>query len=88
VLSDSAFSVLIPILEDILKWNSAQIRDFFESHGLAVQEWDKARTDRVALQPYIRPANAEKITARSRNPVIDNGSGDSFASRYQVGRAH
>lgn len=86
VLSDSAFSVLIPILEDILKWNSAQIRDFFESHGLAVQEWDKARTDRVALQPYVRPASAEKITARSRNPVIGTGSGDGFASRFQVGR--
>ena len=85
VLSDSAFSVLIPILEDILKWNSAQIRDFFESHGLAVQEWDKARTDRVALQPYVRPASAEKITAQSRNPVIGTGSADGFASRFQIG---
>ena len=30
VLSDSALSVLIPILEDILNWNSAQIRGVFE----------------------------------------------------------
>jgi HAD superfamily phosphoserine phosphatase-like hydrolase len=66
VLSDSALTVLIPILEDILKWHSAQIRDFFESYSLAVQEWDKARTDRVALQPCIRSAGAEKPTIRSR----------------------
>jgi HAD superfamily phosphoserine phosphatase-like hydrolase len=65
VLSDSALTVLIPILEDILKWHSAQIRDFFESYSLAVQEWDKARTDRVALQPCIRFAGAEKSTIRS-----------------------
>jgi hypothetical protein len=55
VLSDSALSVLIPILEDILNWNSPQIRDLFESYGLAFQEWDKTRTDRVTFQQYIRP---------------------------------
>lgn len=55
VLSDSALSVLIPILEDILKWNSTQIRDLFESYGLALQEWDKTRTDWVTFQQYIRP---------------------------------
>jgi 2-hydroxy-3-keto-5-methylthiopentenyl-1-phosphate phosphatase len=55
VLSDSALSVLIPILEDILNWNSTQIRDLFESYGLALQEWDKTRTDWVAFQQYIRP---------------------------------
>jgi 2-hydroxy-3-keto-5-methylthiopentenyl-1-phosphate phosphatase len=55
VLSDSALSVLIPILEDVLDWNSAQIRGLFESYGLALQEWDKTKTDRVTLQQYIRP---------------------------------
>lgn len=55
VLSDSALSVLIPILEDVLNWNSAQIRGLFESYGLALQEWDKTRTDRVTLQQSIRP---------------------------------
>ena len=54
VLSDSALSVLIPILEDILDWNSAQIREVFESYGLALQEWDKTRTDWVTFQQYIR----------------------------------
>jgi 2-hydroxy-3-keto-5-methylthiopentenyl-1-phosphate phosphatase len=55
VLSDSALSVLIPVLEDILHWNSAQIRALFESRGLALQEWDKTRTDWVAFQECIQP---------------------------------
>jgi hypothetical protein len=50
VLSDSAFSVLVPILEDLLGWNSAQIRDLFTAHGLALQDWDKIRTDWLTLR--------------------------------------
>ena len=45
VLSESATSVFVPILEDILKWDADQIREFFEGHGLSVQGWDKIRTD-------------------------------------------
>jgi len=65
VLSDSALSVLVPILEDILNWNSAQIREVFESRGLALQEWDKTRTDWVTFQQYIQPI-PEKPSAGSR----------------------
>jgi phosphoserine phosphatase len=65
VLSESALSVLVPVFEDILSWNSAQIREVFESYGLAIQEWDKTRTDWVAFQQYIRPLS-EKTTAASR----------------------
>lgn len=49
VLSDSAVSVLVPILEDVLKWNSAQIRDLFNAHGLALQDWDKIHTDWISF---------------------------------------
>jgi HAD superfamily phosphoserine phosphatase-like hydrolase len=62
VLSDSALSVLIPILEDILNWNSTQIREVFESYGLALQEWDKTRTDWVTFQQYIRPLSERPAT--------------------------
>jgi hypothetical protein len=44
-MSASAFSVLVPILEDILQWDSRQIRELFATHGLAMQDWDKIRTD-------------------------------------------
>jgi 2-hydroxy-3-keto-5-methylthiopentenyl-1-phosphate phosphatase len=65
VLSDSALSVLVPIFEDILNWNSVQIREVFESHGLALQEWDKTRTDWVTFQQYIRSV-PEKLPSASR----------------------
>ena len=45
VLSESAVGVLIPILEDILKWNAHEIRELFALHGLGLQDWDKVRTD-------------------------------------------
>jgi len=45
ILSDNATSVFVPILEDILKWDAGQIREFFEAYGLSVQGWDKIRTD-------------------------------------------
>jgi HAD superfamily phosphoserine phosphatase-like hydrolase len=65
VLSDSALSVLIPVLEEILNWNSAQIRNLFESYGLALQEWDKTRTDWVTFQEYIHPVS-EGLSPASR----------------------
>ncbi len=49
VLSDNAFSILIPILERIVGWHSAEIRELFESYALRLHEWEKARTDRVTI---------------------------------------
>lgn len=49
VLSDSAFSVVVPILEQVAGWPGKNIRELFESYGLALQEWEKARTDRVTV---------------------------------------
>jgi hypothetical protein len=50
VLSDNAFSILIPILERIVNWRGPEIRALFESYQLTVHEWEKARTDRVTLR--------------------------------------
>jgi 2-hydroxy-3-keto-5-methylthiopentenyl-1-phosphate phosphatase len=49
VLSDNAMSVLIPVLEDVLRWDSAKIRRFFTTRGLTVREWDKTRTDMLTI---------------------------------------
>jgi hypothetical protein len=49
VLSENALSVLIPILEDVLHWDSGKIRAFFELLGFSLQEWDKVRTDTIKL---------------------------------------
>jgi 2-hydroxy-3-keto-5-methylthiopentenyl-1-phosphate phosphatase len=58
VLSDDALSVLVPILEDLLGWNSTKVRQFFESHGFALREWDKIRTDSITLCSTAQAARA------------------------------
>jgi hypothetical protein len=46
----------MPILEDIVGWERPQIRAFFESHGLLIQEWDRVRTDWLTLRPAAEDA--------------------------------
>jgi len=50
VLSDNAFSIMVPVLEQILGRRSADVRALFEANGLRLQEWEKARTDRVTVR--------------------------------------
>jgi phosphoserine phosphatase len=51
VLSENAFSVVLPILQDIVGWSdAAQIRGLFEHYGLQIQDWGKVRTDWLTLQ--------------------------------------
>jgi HAD superfamily phosphoserine phosphatase-like hydrolase len=50
VLSDDALSVLVPVLEEIVGWDAAHIRTFFERRGFLIQEWDKVRTDLLTLR--------------------------------------
>jgi HAD superfamily phosphoserine phosphatase-like hydrolase len=56
VLSDNAFSVVVPILEQVLRWGPPEIRTLFETNGLTLHEWEKARTDRVTVRqaPQVR----------------------------------
>ena len=50
VLSEDALGVLVPILQDIAGWNSMQIRSFFTSRGLVLQDWDRVRTDWLTIR--------------------------------------
>src|SRR6201999_3181961 len=50
VLSDNAMSVLVPVLENVLRWDSARIRRLFASYGLTLLEWEKRRTDMLTIQ--------------------------------------
>ena len=50
VLSTSALAVLAPIFEDIAGWDRLRIREFFESYGVMIQEWDRVRTDWLTLR--------------------------------------
>src|SRR5277367_6078286 len=47
VLSDNAFAIMVPILDQVLHWGTREIRELFESYGFTLNEWEKERTDRV-----------------------------------------
>jgi 2-hydroxy-3-keto-5-methylthiopentenyl-1-phosphate phosphatase len=53
VLSDNAFSVVLPVLQQVVGWRSAEIRTLFDAYGLPLQEWDSLRTDRITLRPPV-----------------------------------
>ncbi len=51
VLSDNALSILIPVCDEILRWRPEQIRRLFDSMGWSIDDWERARTDRVRVTP-------------------------------------
>lgn len=55
VLSEDALSVLVPILEERIGYEPHEIRAFFETHGLAIHEWDRVRTDWVTIRNEVAP---------------------------------
>jgi 2-hydroxy-3-keto-5-methylthiopentenyl-1-phosphate phosphatase len=63
VLSDDALSVLVPVMEDVMGWNDRRIREFFESQGFALREWDKVQTDSLTICPL--PVTAPAMAAEA-----------------------
>jgi HAD superfamily phosphoserine phosphatase-like hydrolase len=59
VLSDNAFSVVVPVLEQIVGQRPAEIRALLESYRLTLHEWESARTDRITIRET--PPAAEGI---------------------------
>ena len=62
VISDNAFSIMVPILDQLLHWQTGDIRTLFESYGLTLNGWEKERTDRVTIGEIpssSAPAEAE-----------------------------
>jgi phosphoserine phosphatase len=49
VLSDNAFSVLVPVLHQVLGLRTSEVRALFESNGMELRDWERARTDRVMI---------------------------------------
>src|SRR5271157_6530561 len=63
VISDSALSILIPVLEEVVGWNPPRIRELFESKGLIIQQWDKVQTDMLTIVPVSAPAEERSVVA-------------------------
>lgn len=61
VLSDNAIAMLVPILEEIVRWDRTRIRELFEAHGFLIQEWAKVSTDWLT----IRNADGTESSAAS-----------------------
>lgn len=61
ILSSNALAVLAPILEDVVGWDRLRIREFFESHGLLIQEWERVRTDWLTLRSAGSPASSKTV---------------------------
>jgi hypothetical protein len=38
IVSDAALSVLVPIMEEIVRYEPSQVRTLFEEHGFLIQE--------------------------------------------------
>jgi 2-hydroxy-3-keto-5-methylthiopentenyl-1-phosphate phosphatase len=55
VLSDNAFSILVPILHQVLGMRTSQVRALIESHGMVLHDWERARTDRVEIRETSAP---------------------------------
>ena len=49
VLSDSAFGIVVPLLDQVFAWPVSEIRALFELRGLTLEGWEKARMDRVKI---------------------------------------
>jgi HAD superfamily phosphoserine phosphatase-like hydrolase len=64
ILSDNALATLIPILEDVVGWDSATIRKVFEARGLVIQQWDKVQTDLLTIVPE------KNVVAESENIAV------------------
>jgi 2-hydroxy-3-keto-5-methylthiopentenyl-1-phosphate phosphatase len=65
ILSDTAPSLMVPILEEIVGWEPMRIRTLFEAHGLVLHEWDKTRTDFVTILDATASSAALRQEPRS-----------------------
>ena len=72
----------MPILEDVLGRGIGEIRALFELNGLTLDQWDKARTDRVTVGgPAGR--DLESKAASLRLVLADEDSGPAAGARNE-----
>jgi len=71
IISDNALAVLIPILEDVVGWDTASIRSVFEAKGFVIQQWDKVQTDLLTIVPdRTTVAVPDKTTVAELESII------------------
>jgi HAD superfamily phosphoserine phosphatase-like hydrolase len=63
VLSDDAFSILVPVLDQIVGCDTGEIRSLFESYRLTLQGWERERTERVTVGEALSPGPGLRLEA-------------------------
>ncbi|MBC7898006.1 MAG: HAD-IB family phosphatase [Cytophagaceae bacterium] len=57
VLSDHAFSIMVPVLEQVMERAPSEIHSLFAANGLTLREWRQGTTDRLSIgETVILPA--------------------------------
>lgn len=64
VLSDDAFSILVPVLDQVVGCTTREIRSLFESYRLTLQGWERERTERVTVGEATGLADGARAEAR------------------------
>ena len=70
VLSDNAMSVLIPVIEEVLRWDSSKIRRFFATQGLMLKEWGKTRTDLLTIRESPESSPTQTDATAPASPAV------------------
>ena len=75
VLSDNAMSVLVPVLEEVLRWDSSKIRRYFAAQGLMLREWGKMRTDHLTIEDSAEvPRAVEAVPQQAPTVVVSENT--------------
>jgi PAS domain-containing protein len=67
IVSDEALSVLVPIMEEIVRYEPSQVRALFEEHVFLIQEWDKVRADWLTIRESAPSGQAISRWLRRRD---------------------
>ena len=71
VLSDNAFSIMVPVFEQILGLAVRRHARAVRANGLTLHEWEKARTDRITVRESSPARSAAWPEIEERAQVID-----------------
>ena len=86
VLSDDALSILVPITEEILGWNTYQIRALFEQHGFILREWEKVQTDTLNIVSAAQATETRSSLAVPPVVKVDAADAEEASASAQAAR--
>ncbi len=69
VLSENAFSILLPVLNRFFMLTPGELRELFEEQGFRVSEWERERTDRLTINAIHRRERAAVESEALRSNV-------------------